>query len=73
MSSQRASRLPAVAAAGRRLIETSTKEETKMNYSKPEVKTLGKLTTVVERTGKQSPMATEPTRREFNPAYDLDD
>ncbi|MGA7794087.1 MAG: hypothetical protein WCA19_13695 [Candidatus Acidiferrales bacterium] len=44
-----------------------------MNYSKPEVKTLGKLTTVVERTGKQSPMATEPTRREFNPAYDLDD
>ena len=44
-----------------------------MNYSKPEVKTLGEVKTVVERTGKQCPMATEPTRREFNPTYDLDE
>lgn len=49
-----------------------------MNYTKPEVKTLGQAKSVIE----QSPLtklvvgqidASQPPRNKFNPAYDLDE
>jgi hypothetical protein len=46
-----------------------------MNYSKPEVKTLGQATEVIERTGKtQIPSLVDgPKFKTVNPAYDLDE
>jgi hypothetical protein len=49
-----------------------------MNYTKPEVKTLGQAKSVIE----QSPLikqvtgvldSSQPPRNKFNPAYDLDE
>jgi len=45
-----------------------------MTYSKPEVKTLGEATTVIEQVGKVQPTIPEPPRNlTFKPAYDLDE
>ena len=45
-----------------------------MTYSKPEVKTLGEATMVIELVGKVQPQAIEPPRNlTFKPAYDLDE
>jgi hypothetical protein len=46
-----------------------------MNYSKPEVNTLGEAKSVIERTGKAAPVAIDPplNNKTPNPAYDLDE
>jgi len=46
-----------------------------MNYTKPEVRTLGDATTVIEHiTGKPTTNPSEPlVRPTTNPAYDLDE
>jgi hypothetical protein len=45
-----------------------------MNYSKPEVKTLGEATVVIETLQqKQSTSQVDPQLKIFNPAYDLDE
>jgi hypothetical protein len=47
-----------------------------MNYSKPEVKTLGQAKAVIERTGQKAPpinVFDPPTKLTLNPAYDLDE
>ncbi|MGA7794088.1 MAG: hypothetical protein WCA19_13700 [Candidatus Acidiferrales bacterium] len=45
-----------------------------MNYSKPEVKTLGEATVVIEG-GKAQPISSDPTSVKLTPkpAYDLDE
>ena len=43
-----------------------------MNYTKPEVKTLGDATVVIEKIGKQSPPSSDGVKTEV-PAYDLDE
>lgn len=45
-----------------------------MNYSKPEVKTLGQAKEVIETLNKKvSTSQIDPQRQVFNPAYDLDE
>ena len=47
-----------------------------MNYSKPEVKTLGEAKSVIETLGYKPTTAKiegSPLRNVFNPAYDLDE
>ena len=45
-----------------------------MNYSKPEVKTLGQAKMVIERTGKKvTTQVIDPSFKVLNPAYDLDE
>jgi hypothetical protein len=45
-----------------------------MNYSKPEVKTLGEAKTVIENHVKLTPTTIDsPAFKALNPAYDLDE
>jgi hypothetical protein len=45
-----------------------------MNYSKPEVNTLGQATMVIEAHTSKNVMSTiDPNLTQFNPAYDLDE
>lgn len=44
-----------------------------MNYSKPEVKTLGQAKAVIEGQGKQLTTGSDPNVRLFIPTYDLDE
>ena len=44
-----------------------------MTYSKPEVKTLGEATIVIEKLQKVQPTSIDPSRLTTNAAYDLDE
>jgi hypothetical protein len=46
-----------------------------MNYSKPEVKTLGQATVVIEQTSKLTISSLDPghPKQQVFPAYDLDE
>jgi len=45
-----------------------------MNYSKPEVNTLGEAVSVIEAVSSKPPLnQSDPTKKNINPAYDLDE
>jgi hypothetical protein len=53
--------------------KSSRKEDSKMNYSKPELFVIGHAKVVIEQVGKASPGTDSALPHNTNPAYDLDE